>query len=153
MFFSLPFFVIGSLKLIHFSENCPLNERVAVQQGDSLRVGGGKPGALAHRRAQAFFRRVVQIDGSVPIIPLEWENFLVPYCKLRLFDVEKPTEVDHFPRETIGFPLHIYVSSTQGSFLRDPSARKGRKGRCWSNFEVGPRLGKLLAETAQVLNM
>lgn len=24
--------------------------------GDSLRVGGGKPGALAHRRAQAFFR-------------------------------------------------------------------------------------------------
>ena len=25
-------------------------------EGDSLRVGGGKPGAIAQRRAQAFFR-------------------------------------------------------------------------------------------------
>lgn len=92
-------------------------------------------------------------DGSVrsvPIIPLEWENFLVPYCKL--FDVEKPTVCRSFSKGNPGWKPHRTVSSTQGSFLRDPWARKGQ-GRCWSNFEVGPRLGKLLAETAQVLNM
>jgi len=57
MFFCFHFFSSVHL-LIDFSENCPLNLRRGACQGDSLRVGGGKPGALAHRRAQAFFRRV-----------------------------------------------------------------------------------------------
>lgn len=39
-----------------FKKNTPLILATSHPQGDSLRVGNGKPGALAHRRAQAFFR-------------------------------------------------------------------------------------------------
>jgi hypothetical protein len=56
MFFCFHFFHRFIYWLI--SQRIVLSTCVAVQQGDSLRVGGGKPGALAHRRAQAFFRRV-----------------------------------------------------------------------------------------------
>lgn len=38
------------------NKKTPLILATSHPQGDSLRVGNGKPGALAHRRAQAFFR-------------------------------------------------------------------------------------------------
>ncbi|CAK9021018.1 unnamed protein product, partial [Durusdinium trenchii] len=56
--------------------------------GDSLRVGGGKPGALAHRRRQAFFR-----SPSQSHVDRDWY--------LQVYDKEGPAALstaNHRPR-------------------------------------------------------
>ena len=80
MFFCFHFFSSVHL-LIDFSENCPLNLR---------RGATGWLSACGWRQTGCFgtspSTSILQAGGKkmVPCVPcpLEWENFLVPYCKL-----------------------------------------------------------------------